>query len=109
MANISYFIFVLPVLLFLLALYFFSGRGTMLISGYNTLSKEERQNYNTQELTRAMGIFTLVLATLVTFSLYMGMIARNMMWALVGLICVFVFTIFWIVYMNKSRKIKTNR
>ncbi|MCL2549351.1 MAG: DUF3784 domain-containing protein [Methanimicrococcus sp.] len=107
--DISYSAFIIPALMAILALYFFSGRGTMLISGYNTLPEEERQNYNTKELTRAMGIFTLCLAALMAFSLFMGLIAGNMMWALIGLICIFVFTIVWIVYMNKSRKIKTNR
>lgn len=107
--DVSYLAFIIPALMVLLAFYFFSGRGAMLISGYNTMSKEERARYNIKELTRAVGIFMLVLAVLMAFTLFAGMIADNMTWALVGLICIFVFTIFWIIYMNRSKKIKTAR
>lgn len=98
--------FLIPSALFLIAIYFFTGRGTMLISGYNTLPKEERARYDTRALTRAMGIFTLIMAVLMAFILYTGLVVKNTVWALVGFICVFVFTGVWLVYMNKSKKLK---
>ncbi|WNY23573.1 hypothetical protein MmiHf6_08820 [Methanimicrococcus hongohii] len=104
--EISYLIFIIPALMLLLAVYFFSGRGAFLISGYNTLPKEEQEKYNLKELTRAMGIFLVVLAVLMGFTLFSGMILENNMWALVGLICILVFTIVWIYYMNSNQKIK---
>jgi hypothetical protein len=99
--------FLIPGLMFLLALYFFSGRGTFLISGYNTLPKEDQERYNVKALTQATGIFTVVLAGLMTFILYMGFFG-NTMWSLVGIICVFVFTGLWLLYMAKSKKFKTD-
>ncbi|MDL2261754.1 DUF3784 domain-containing protein [Methanimicrococcus sp. OttesenSCG-928-J09] len=104
--ELSYLVFIIPVLMALMALYFFSGRGAFLISGYNTLSKEEQEKYNLKELTRTMGIFTIVLAVLMAATLYCGMILENAMWALVFIICILVFTGIWLVYMNTSKKIK---
>ena len=97
--------FLIPALMFLLAVYLFSGRGAFLISGYNTLPKEEQERYNIKALTRSTGIFVAVLAVLMTFILYMGF-TGNPMWSLVGIICVFVFTGLWLFYMAKSKKLK---
>lgn len=104
--EISYLVFLIPVLMFLMALYFFSGRGSFLISGYNTLPQEEQEKYNLKELTRAMGIFMVVMAVLMAATLYCGMILENAMWGLIGIICIIVFTGIWLFYMNKSKKIK---
>ncbi|MDV0445066.1 hypothetical protein MmiAt1_06210 [Methanimicrococcus sp. At1] len=104
--DISYLAFLVPVLLLALAVYFFSGRGAFLISGYNTLPKEEKEKYNLKELTRLMGIFALVIAVLIAVTLYFGIIAGNMMWALVGLISVVIFTLLWMFYLNTNKKIK---
>lgn len=104
--EISYLAFLFPVLLAALAVYFFSGRGAFLISGYNTLPKEEQEMYNLKELTRAMGIFSIVLAVLMTLTLFAGIVLNNSMWALVGIILIFAFTVLWLFYMNKSKKMK---
>ncbi|WNY27987.1 hypothetical protein MmiEs2_01670 [Methanimicrococcus stummii] len=104
--EMTYLIFIVPILLLALSIYFFSGRGAFLISGYNTLPEEEQEKYDLKELTRAMGIFTIVMAVLMTFTLFTGMVLNNTMWALVGIICIFVFTVVWIYYMNNNRKIK---
>lgn len=106
--EIRFLVFLFPLLLILFALYFFSGRGGFLISGYNTLPPEEKARYNLKELTRAMGIFTVGLAVLMAWTLYMGMIAENMVLALAGLIGIAVFTVFWIYYLNAARKIKAH-
>ena len=105
-ATLFLFVFAVPVLMLLLAAYFFSGRGAMLISGYNTLPKAEREKYNIKELTRSMGIFSAIMAVLMAFILYSGMILDKTVWALAGLIIVFVFTAGWIYYMNTNKKIK---
>ncbi|MBZ3935307.1 DUF3784 domain-containing protein [Methanimicrococcus blatticola] len=102
----SYLAFLFPVFLAAMALYFFSGRGAFLISGYNTLPKEEQEKYNLKELTRAMGIFTIVLAVLMTATLFAGIVLNNSMYALVGIICILVFTAGWLYYMNQSKKMK---
>ncbi|MCL2863290.1 MAG: DUF3784 domain-containing protein [Methanimicrococcus sp.] len=97
--------FIIPALMILLSLYFLSGRGAMLIAGYNTMSEKEREKYNVKELTRAMGIFMLVTAALTAATLYAGM-TGSMMWTLTGGACIFLFAIAWSVYMNKNQKIK---
>ncbi len=104
--EMSYLAFLFPVLLAALAVYFFSGRGSFLISGYNTLPKEEQERYNLKELTRAMGIFSAVLAVLMALTLFAGIVLNNSMYALIGIICILVFTAAWLYYMNKSKKMK---
>jgi hypothetical protein len=103
----AFFVFIVPVSMLLLAAYFFSGRGAMLISGYNTLPKDEREKYNIKALTQSMGIFTSVTAVLMFFILYSGVILEKTVWSLAGLIFVFIFTAVWIVYMNTNKKLKT--
>ena len=97
--------FIIPFLMLLLALYLFSGRGAFLISGYNTLPKEDQELYNKKALTRSTGVFAAVLAVLMTFILYMGFSDKHM-WSLVGIICIFVFTGLWLFFMARSKKYK---
>ncbi|MDR2944168.1 MAG: DUF3784 domain-containing protein [Methanosarcinales archaeon] len=75
--EVSYIAFLFPILLAATAVYFFSGRGVFLISGYNTLPKEEQERYNVKELTRAMGIFTMTLAVLTALTLFAGLVLDN--------------------------------
>jgi len=107
MIEYKYLGFIIPALMFLLAIYLFSGRGAFLISGYNTLPKEEQERYDKRAMTRLTGVFVAVLAVLMTFILYMGF-TGNPMWSLVGFICVFVFTGLWLFYMAKSKKFKAD-
>ncbi|RXI44978.1 hypothetical protein DP145_12600 [Clostridium tetani] len=55
------------------------GKGSFLIAGYNTSSKEEKEQYNEKKLCRAMGIMllsltiaTILLITNKIMSLYYG-------------------------------------
>ena len=40
------------------------GKGNWMISGYNTMSKEEKANCDIKKITRAIGIFLLIIAVL---------------------------------------------
>jgi O-antigen/teichoic acid export membrane protein len=57
------------VLLGLTALYMISGKGGWLISGYNTMSKEEKAKYDEKKLCRWVG-----LAILLPTDLFMALI-----------------------------------
>lgn len=40
------------------------GKGTWMIAGYNTMSKEEKEKCNQKKISRAVGIFLLIIAVL---------------------------------------------
>jgi hypothetical protein len=41
------------------------GKGSWMISGYNTMSKEEKANCNIKKISRAVGIFLLIIGVLI--------------------------------------------
>lgn len=51
-------------LLGIMGLIILSGKGDMLIAGYNTASKEEKEKENIKRLRLLMGVFLIVLALL---------------------------------------------
>ncbi|WP_088187167.1 DUF3784 domain-containing protein [Desulfosporosinus sp. FKA] len=48
-------------LFFILSIILLSGKGSMLISGYNTASKEEKEKYDKEKLSRAAGVMLLLI------------------------------------------------
>lgn len=66
---VSGFIFLL---LLTIALILRSGRGSFLISGYNMLSKEEKEKYDTKALCRFVGNLLLVITFLIAIAIYAG-------------------------------------
>ena len=42
-----------------LSILFFTGKGSFLIAGYNTASKEQKKLYDEKKLCRTMGVFLL--------------------------------------------------
>jgi len=49
-------------ILFILGISIILGKGSWMISGYNTMSKEEKANCNIKKISRAVGIFLLIMA-----------------------------------------------
>ncbi|MBZ9685569.1 DUF3784 domain-containing protein [Clostridium estertheticum] len=41
------------------------GKGSWMIAGYNTMSKEEKANCDIKKVSRAVGIFLLIIAVLI--------------------------------------------
>lgn len=82
-------------LMFVLSIILLSGRGSWLIAGYNTMSKEKQNKYDSKKLTRATGIMTIII------SLALLALAFSLLNAIVFLIIVFVSVIIIIIYTNK--------
>lgn len=78
-----------------LALILLSGRGSWMIAGYNTMSKEQQNRYDKKKLTRATGTMLLVIALSV-----LGL-AVNFMNIIIFLVIVFSSVIVLIIYTNK--------
>ena len=55
---------IIGVILLLLGLLFFSGRGGMLLAGYNTSTKEQKALYDTKKLFRVAGVMMITFALL---------------------------------------------
>lgn len=56
---------ILALLLLILSIFLFCGKGAWLIAGYNTASEEEKAQYDTKKLCRGGGAFLLVCGVLV--------------------------------------------
>ena len=55
---------VLALLLLILSIFLFCGKGAWLIAGYNTASQEEKAQYDEKKLCRATGVLLLVCSVL---------------------------------------------
>jgi len=55
------------VLFVILALFLLNGKGTFLISGYNTLSKEQKAKYDEKALCRFIGWLLIIIALAMLF------------------------------------------
>lgn len=69
--NISIWVaWLLVVLLSVLSIILLMGKGSNLIAGYNTSSKEEKQRYNTKMLCRVMGVGLGIITTILGISAF---------------------------------------
>lgn len=57
-------IYILALVFLLLSITFLMGKGSWLIAGYNTSSKEEKEKYDEKKLCRTMGIMCAIIAVL---------------------------------------------
>jgi len=87
--------YLLAGLMFVLSIILLSGRGSWLIAGYNTMSKEQQNKYDRKKLTRATGMM------LIITSIALLALAFSLINAIVFLIIVFVSVIMTIIYTNK--------
>jgi len=87
--------YILAGLMFVLSIILLSGRGSWLIAGYNTMSKEQQNKYDSKKLTRATGVM------LIITSIALLALAFSLINAIVFLIIVFVSVIITIIYTNK--------
>lgn len=81
----------------------FSGRGAFLIAGYNTMSKEERAQFDEKKLCRAVGMFLFVLDALLGFVLWSGITGRMAVFA-VAMILFFAAFIVGTILINRVAK-----
>lgn len=64
--------YIIIIVFAVLAFIFFSGKGSWLIAGYNTMSDEEREKYNYKRLCRVMGCCMIVIDVLLIISCVIG-------------------------------------
>lgn len=82
-------------LLFILSIFLLSGKGSWLIAGYNTSSKEQQDKYDKEKLSRAAGVMLLI-ATIATLSL--TLLHMNF---IIFFVIIIISVIITIIYMNK--------
>ena len=63
-------LWVVIILFAALSVLFLSGRGSWLIAGYNTASKEEKAKYNTKKLCRVFGAGMTAITLQVSLKMY---------------------------------------
>lgn len=101
-------IFVLTTIpLFILGLFIKKGKGLMLIAGYNTLSKEERDKVNKEELSRTVG--NLLIRMAIEILLLGVAINYRLKWAIVILILLIITdTSISVIKLNRNNPIKSS-
>lgn len=83
----------------------FNGKGTFLIAGYNTLSKEEKDKYDDVAVAKFMGKMAFALA----FSNLLTLLGNkyHLKWlSIFGGILTFCLALYLVVFLNKSKKVK---
>jgi hypothetical protein len=82
-----------------------SGRGAFLISGYNMLSKEEKEKYNEKALCRYIGNMLLLIDVLLVPAVFAGL--YDITWiSLVIFTMIVVISVGGIIYVNTNSKFK---
>lgn len=100
--------FIVPIILWILAIVLSTGKANFLIAGYNTASKEEKANINEKALSKFMGKFLFILG-LIQLVIPIARIIEISNFKLV-LICTnilfIIVIIMGIIYMNTSKNFK---
>lgn len=65
-------VLIMALLFLVLAILFFRGKGSKLISGYNTMSAEEQQKYDEKKLCKATGFVCLACSIMLCVMSYLG-------------------------------------
>jgi preprotein translocase subunit SecG len=86
---------IVVVILAVLSIIFFSGKGSILIAGFNTSNEEERKRYNLKRLCRIMGggfsIITIILGISVFYNFELPPAIHWIIpWGILGTIAVMV-------------------
>lgn len=94
-------IFLILGLLFLvISIIMFCGKGSFLIAGYNTASKEKKERYDEKKLCRVMGCCMLVVSLLmIAMYVFINVLPECFVWIFLAVVLVDV--IFTIIYANK--------
>lgn len=89
-------------LLFICAIFLLFGKGSWLIAGYNTASKEEKEKYDEKKLCTSVGVFLLI------YGVMLSLIAviNTEEFALAMILPMILVPIVEVVYANKCCKIK---
>ncbi len=91
-----------------LGIMLYRGHGAMLIAGYNTMPKHDREKINEKALLKAVGSYMMAISLWLVLVMLAAM--QDIQWlvfALIGLMLVI--TIAFMVYINKSKRFKKER
>lgn len=95
------------ILFLILSIYLLQGKGAMLISGYNTMSKEDKAQYDTVALCKATGKLMLG----VTFSIsliFAGDLFQQNWLFIAGTVLMIASIAIGLIYMNSGNRYKKN-
>ena len=93
------------VLFIILGIVFLRGKGSSFIAGYNTMSPEEKENYDTFALCKFMGKMMFALSFSMLF--WILSIVYEMNWLLgLGLVLFIGIVVFMIIYVNTGNRFK---
>ncbi|WP_461204919.1 DUF3784 domain-containing protein [Clostridium sp. DL1XJH146] len=56
---------IIIVIIVIMSIFLINGKGSWMISGYNMMSKREKEKYDKKKLCRATGIYLLIVAALI--------------------------------------------
>ena len=65
-------ILVFALIFLIISIFLFQGKGTWLIAGYHTLSKEERKKYDEKKVCNAVGRLCIVCCLMLCMMAYLG-------------------------------------
>ena len=92
-------------LLLILGLYLLQGKGAILIAGYNTLPKEEKEKYDEVALCKATGKLVLAIAFSMTL-IFAGIFLVVSALVTAGTVLLVVTILFGLIYMNTGNRYK---
>jgi hypothetical protein len=94
------------IILFLfLSIYLLQGKGAMLISGYNTMSKEDKAQYDTVVLCKAVGKLMLAVTFSITL-IYLGDLFQTNWLFIAGTALMIASIVIGLIYMNTGNRYK---
>ncbi len=83
-----------------------SGRGASLISGFNTLPRQEQQKWNQVAMCRFVGILLLAFMLLLTISIGSLFLWGSFVLFVIGMVVASAEILFGLLYLNKSSRFK---
>ena len=86
-------------LFIILGIFLLNGKGSFLLAGYNTMSREEKKKYDVVKLTKLMGKMMFALSFSMLFWIFSIVFNREWLFYL-GLILFLSILIFTIIYVN---------
>lgn len=92
-------------LFILLGIILSMGKGSFLITGFNTMSKEEKEEYDVVSLCKFMGKVMFIIAFCITLFLLSEIFKIKVIFY-IGLILFFVVVIFTLIYTNTGNRFK---
>lgn len=104
--HIGILIMIIVIMVFLMVgIVFSNGKGAFLVAGYNTMPKEEKENYDTVALCKFMGKLMFSLCFSMIFWL-LAMIFDTSILFIIGIILFMIFLVVGLIYMGAEDRFK---